>query len=685
MTTFLPSSHKFAIACGAAGAFVEVSDSVVLNEGAVTRSWGRTDAFSDAAPGTFAFTLDNRDGKFTPGYATGIAPVVLPLAKGMGVSWELNGQIRSGRIRSVVPIFPPEGKPDAARVRVTVDDVLAIAARTRVDSLADGVVRGSGAYLYWPLTDPSGSTSAAERSGNFGPELRPDILMPEFGVNGLAVIGGGQVKITAFPPPGPSTQQIAARSGFPTATYATNSLGSWGVWVTGSEYFAFSIGVNRANGSGFQVSNTGEFFSINGVASTIRITANVPAYVSVVTTAVLSGSWTVTESLYVNGVFAASSSSVYATLTNADKQTSQVSLQAVNASPTAQVAWYSHLSHTAVQVDEFSLAGSTEAERLVEIAAVIPALVLDTLPTDLGGSIVGPQGSGSVLDLFNEIIRGEQGHIYSVSSGTLLAPVEKIRVRARTRPAAVTATFDVAADVIGAPDMGYETTNTVSAVQVTGPSAQVSVQDRSLESLVGSANTSADLAFVAPVDLRAFGEDRLIRGISSGVDVFSIVVNARSTTASRWADMLAMTPGLRYRVTGLPTAQLGFSQWDGWFLGASELHDQENNLFTLHFERTLPATGVFDTDRFMSGGETSLSAGINAAVTSMSVATIGARMSTTDLPYKVQIDNEIVNVTAASGATPQVLTIQRAQNGTTAATHSSGALVESYPDTLFAY
>lgn len=685
MTTFLPSSHKFAIACGAAGAFVEVTSDTVLNEGAVTRSWGRTDAFSDAAPGTFSFTLDNRDGKYTPGYVTGIAPVVLPLAKGMGVSWELNGQIRSGRIRSVVPIFPSEGKPDAARVRVTVDDVLAIAARTTVESLGQSMVVGSSPYFHWSLEDDAVSEFAEEDSGRLALRLRRDSTPPIFGRPGVEGYSSKQVELVSAP-----AASALVSGDLSPVSYAGTSLGWWSFVVTPPTSGLFSANFYRTAGISSLTSSvffdttagSGGTWCIAGVGigyttTDVPVVPGVPTHISFGGT--LSG-FTSTFTLYVNGVLAGSRSN-----SSAGSYSPQPTAVDISLANSKSSAFISNLSHTPNRVDGYAAIAGTEAERLIALSSTVPALVLDTLPSDLGTDLLGPQGSGSVLDLMNEVIRGEQGHLYSVSSGTLLAPVEKVVVRSRTRPTAVTATFDVATDIIGAPDMGYDTTNTVSSATVSGPHAQATVYDKALEAVVGTANTSASLAFSSVVALRSFGEDRLIRGISSGVDVFSIVVNARSTTVSRWADMLAMTPGLRYRITGLPTAQLGFSQWDGWFLGASELHDQENNLFTLHFERTLPATGVFDTDRFMSGGETSLSAGINSSVTSMSVATIGARMSTTDLPYKVQVDNEIVNVTAASGATPQVLTIQRAQNGTTAAAHSSGALVESYPDTLFAY
>lgn len=706
MTVFNPSSHKFAIACGTGGAFVEVTSSVVFNEGAVTRSWGRKDAFSDASPANFAFTLDNRDGKFTPGFVTGIAPVVLPLAKGMGVSWELNGQIRSGRIRSVVPIFPPEGRPDAARVRVTVDDVLAVAARTSIETVVAGMVDATRPLAYWALDDPAGSDRAAETSGSNRPTLDkfyPDATgsKVEFGVAGVAEMGTTAAQVTVPTNGGPIIYTVGLRSSPMTFIYPTDTdFGWWGAWIErgmvytpegnygvgdtrmtinfGTDRFVIGITYDGRIAYGWDTGTLNTTFSISNRDMhyfAVRFTRPTAGSPSIRATPVYMGSTL--------------SSVTSSSFTISNTKTVVTTLEAANV-PGEQgfKARFSQFTHSMLRVPLDIGVGTTAATRLTALAAAVPQLTLDTLPTDLTLSPIGEQGSGSVLDLMNEIIRGEQGHIYSVSSGTLLAPVERVRVKSRTRPDAVTATFTVTDDVMGAPDMGYETTNTVSAATATGPTTKVTAQNPALEDLVGSANTSVQLALVDPVDLRAFADDRILRGVSTSVDVLSVVVNARSTTASRWSDMLNMTPGLRYRISGLPTTQLGFSFWDGWFLGADELHDQENNSFTLHFERTLPPAGIYDTSRYMAGGALSLSSAINSSVTSMSVATNDANVKLhtgADLPYVVLVDAEQINVTAVTSATPQVATVTRGFNGTTAAAHSAAALVEMADFAPYAY
>jgi hypothetical protein len=152
-------------------------------------------------------------------------------------------------------------------------------------------------------------------------------------------------------------------------------------------------------------------------------------------------------------------------------------------------------------------------------------------------------------------------------------------------------------------------------------------------------------------------------------------------------DVLALIPGDRIRISNLPSNSLGLTQWDGWFLGADEVHAMGTDSFTLYVAPVLPATGVFDTDRFGAGGQLSLSASMTNSQTTMSVASADGvtKLATSGFPYTLQVDSEQVTVTACTSATPQVATITRHVNGTTAATHSSAALVDIPNVPLFAF
>lgn len=692
--TYAPSTHKFAMGVGVAGAMVEVTADVLLNEGGVTRRWGRQSTFSDTSPGQFSYTLDNRDGKYTPDNVN--SSLATKVTEGMRVSWELNGTLRSGKISATQLIFPPEGTTDAARLRVTVSDVLADAARTDVDVLPQSIVMAARPYAYWPMDDAPTDLVPREMSGRGLAALRkyvPDLAgaSTTFGV--ASTLGWTEAEYVF--PTTPSAFFDGTGLMFDPATgigpfpYPAGSLGFWSFWATrGADtdlYTSFSsvsgpsVGVALLTDGSAYFSTASSNLSVPNAAP-----INVPVHVAFGgTVAFGSGVWTTTWSLWLNGVAVPGTVTIdSATDPRLDKWAFSSRTGAAPDQPLKR-ARVSHLAHTATRVAvEDSGSPASAAARLRAIAATVPSIVLEALPSDLSPSLLGPSGSGSALDLFNTVIRGEQGHIWSVTSGTLLAPVEKVKVRARTRPDAVTATFSTSSDIEGAPDLQRNTTNMVSAVTVTGPTGKVTVYDRSLEPRVGSANTSVSVALSAAIDLQAFGEDRILRGINKGIDVVSFDIDPGGTTANRWAELMALTPGLRYRVADLPIAQLGVSTWDGWFLGASESHDGERSMFTLYFEPVLERTAIYDAtaDRYMAGGALSLSSNINASVTSMSVATsVPGTVFTTaggDLPIDIVMGTEQMRVTAVTGATPQVFTITRGVNGTTATTHTAGELLE---------
>ena len=76
--TWDPSTHAIALGCGPGGAFVDVSEYVLFNEGDVTHTWGQPSAFTAVRPGTLSFTLRNPDGRFTPFRSAGHKSCLLP-------------------------------------------------------------------------------------------------------------------------------------------------------------------------------------------------------------------------------------------------------------------------------------------------------------------------------------------------------------------------------------------------------------------------------------------------------------------------------------------------------------------------------------------------------------------------------------------------------------------------------
>lgn len=695
---------QIALGVGAAGAMVDVSAYADFGAG-VSRSWGRSDEFdSSTSPGQFSFTLDNYDGRFTPDNPA--SALVTKLSEGCAVSWMLGTRLVAGTVESISPVFPG-GESAWAQVEVSCVDMLAGAARNELGPLVDSINAAAGPMRMWRMDEDEGSSLALEAHDPAALEIVSNSINPSYVFFGNRIDPG-------LPGTGALLVSNAATGYFrPQRTlrwlpYPDTTLGHWGFWiipnpganlgavitVEGLDYvvefgFVSQLGPGTSRYYAF-LGNAGLPGAILYDVAPSRDLYS-PHYVSIgMGTVFTAGAWVITCTLYVDGVSVGSGPYVQTVpvtvLGNTERQ--QTIRLEIGDGTNNTSQYVSRLSHTLNLAHEEYAIGKTEAERLLALDASTPELVLDTLPSDLSEATIGlaDTDGNSALDGMNDVMDAEQGYIYTATTGTLLAPVQKIKVRARQRPTTVSYSFDAERDLAGAPEFVRDITNMVSTVRVTGTDYEVSVSDVSLVSRVGSASTTEKTLNLYPGDLEAWGQDRLIRGKNANLRVASITVDALTTPTDRSADLLAMVPGDRIRVTNLPTGPLGFTTWDGWLLGGRETHTVESHEFELFFAPVIAGLWpVYDTDRFMADGALTLTAGINSSVTSMSVATTGPKLTTTDVPFALLLDSEQVTVTAVSGATPQVVTMTRAAGGTTAAAHTTAAVIEISPSTYFAF
>lgn len=712
-------TQSVAMGVGTAGAMTDVSAYANLKDG-VTRSTGRSSEFDDTPPGTFSLAFDNPTGNFTPGN-TGSA-FATRLTQNMSVCWDLGGRLTEGTIRAIEPMFP--GSIAAwSQVKITCDDMLGDAGRTEVDNIPDAILAVAEPLLVWPLDDAAGSGKAVEASG--GMRLLPytaagfDATAAIFGASAfpglpgtatlLSLPEGGAVRGLATTAVDSSFVAGAPRAVSTAFPYADDTAGFWGVWVEPYNYLTPSVKLTVQHAildMPFYIQYQPNIPRIAVFAGSVSATYNLsaaensaPLYMAMgISVTYNSGGayWLATATLYVNGV--AQATAVYDDTTmasghipaysTANRQPTYVGLEisgVAAASPT--LVRVARLSHTMTLVREESCCTLTEAGQLQAIALTTPALTLDTLPAGLSTAPVLPlDGSGTALTKFNDVIRTEQGHIYTETTGTLLAPVQKVVVRDRDRPETVSYSFDVERECVGAPQFVFDITDMASTVTASGPTRDVSFTDASLTDRVGSANVTEQVVLTGFSDMLEWAQDRSQRGANVQLKMVTVTVDAMTTPTNRSADLLAMVQGDRLQFTNCPTTQLGFTTWDGGLLGVDELHSEDQHLFEMHFQPVLPRTAIFDTDRFMADGALTLSAAIaTAGATSMSVATTGPKLSTTAVPYTMLIASEQVTLTACTGATPQVATITRGVNGTTATTHASGATLEMATPALFKF
>lgn len=653
---------QVALAVGASGAFVDVTTWANLNVG-VALSEGRSSAFGDFAPGVFSFTLDNADGRFTPGNPS--SPYGDRVREGVQVCVQVGTRLSAGRVQSVEPVFR-EGVPSWAEVVLTCEDMLGQAAKTDIATgFRDALVAAAEPLLFYPLNDAEGSTQAAEQSGTNGFPLRA------FPASSFTFeVGAANDSVMQVTWPAGGGASLAARDG---RTYAPGWVSFWVQPRTNNAGDFLYVGPYVLGYS------AGSIFARDPASA---LSAFAPAFTigrSYFVELDLRQNGADIGGLYVDGVFV-DTLPFYAGSVYRAPSFSFDGISGAGASGGDMYLWNVAYTTTRAEGGLF-VAAQTDggaASWLNVLAALTPDFTLNTLPTALSSNRLRFEADGgmSALEAFEDVMRAEQGYMFSVTTGTVTAPVEAVTVRERDRPTAVSYSFDAASELAETPDFYRNVRDVVSRVEVDGATRSVLVADAEVAALVGSASISQSVPIVRDGNLAEWGQDRIFRANAPALWVESIVVDAMTTPTSRAADLLAIRQGDRIRVTNLPNTQLGFTTWDGWVVGKEETHSLTQHLFRIYLTAVAPRTGIFDTDRFAGGSDLSLSAGITSSATSFSVATAGERLSTVDVPYQIRVDDERMTVTAVTAATPQVVTVTRAVAGSLAASHLAAARVE---------
>jgi hypothetical protein len=298
-----PSDLKVALACGAAGAYVDVTDYLRGNE-PVTVSPGRTSGFEDTAPQVAAFTLDNSDGRFTPDNSGSSLSVTV--TEGMGVCMQIDSKLYAGAISSITPFFRST-LGSSAQMRISFDDMLGKASRNEIGSLADGINQGATTYLLWELSEQAGDGQAAEQNHNpFGSLVLGSRLGSAFGfeiADGLATTGASLAGNTT------GLDILAGiNSGGTQFPYPTSSMGHWGVWLIPKQSSGLGVAL-RFNGLDapiqFGIDINGNYFVAAGDGALTQYAApsfGTAHFLSIgVGTVFTAGAWVITTTLYVDG------------------------------------------------------------------------------------------------------------------------------------------------------------------------------------------------------------------------------------------------------------------------------------------------------------------------------------------------------------------------------------------------
>jgi hypothetical protein len=641
--------HRFAMAVGTNGAYVDISAWVEYGQG-VTRTYGRETQFDDISPGSFTFTLNNLDGRFTPENV--YSPWATKVAEGMGVVWQLGTRLVAGKVLS---IDIPADEDSWDQIVITCDDMLGTAGRHSLTSIVDDMLTHQGQQLLWRLDEDPEATAGVEANGDglgaftlhsSNPASTTEAVT--FGVEQAPWLPGTAVTVTAAPGETnwfgtkyANTAQVSALTS-PALTSGSNGApGFWNFWVYPGSTINFAVTPAFANGPGYsysmQVQVTQSTISLKpGTAAPFVYTMSsaqqlTPHYVEMPVQMIwqASGSyWALFTFLYVDGV-AVGSKPWFDPVNQYHVPGTAGSLApvVVNVSVTNPSGATGNLSGTVQRISYTAPGGGLE-HRAKATTLDGRRAVLDTLADDLLTAVYqGPLttapigyvdvGGSTVLDVLNDIARTESGHLVVGTSGTLTTPLEAVYVRARDRPSVPEARFDVTAELEGPPQFIRDLTNLAASTEVAGPSNTVTVRDSTVTGRYITAGASETVLYAADQDLREWGQDRLYRGRNRAIRTQQFTINTVTTPIDRSADILALLPGDRVQLTNLPAARLGFSTWDGWVLGGSEAHTVDGNRFTFTLAPTIPNGAIADTDRFADDNDILLGNTYTASATSM--------------------------------------------------------------------
>lgn len=135
---------------------------------------GRQDELADVTPGQLQnLTLDNTDGRFTPGSTIIASPSPIKADARIRIKETANGTTVT-RFTGYVQQWPvgwPSGGDTLSEVTVTATDAQARAERRPLKSVIQEEVRLDGPVAQYTLGEPAGAASAADSSGNQAPAL----------------------------------------------------------------------------------------------------------------------------------------------------------------------------------------------------------------------------------------------------------------------------------------------------------------------------------------------------------------------------------------------------------------------------------------------------------------------------------------------------------------------------------
>lgn len=180
-------TQTFAADLNGTGTLVDITTYVSDNR--FTHTYGRRDWTSATQqPGTLTVTLENLDGRFTPGST---ATYTVGVVRNMAVRWTCGARVRQFYVNTSTLAFPT-GVSGKSTVTLQCRDALGLLAERKMEELVREATLAGNPVAYWPCDEspsPTGATTFRDISGNGQPSLRP--FAKEVGAAPVYVVESG--------------------------------------------------------------------------------------------------------------------------------------------------------------------------------------------------------------------------------------------------------------------------------------------------------------------------------------------------------------------------------------------------------------------------------------------------------------------------------------------------------------
>lgn len=672
-----------------AGVWTDVTTDVDYNVGH-TIHVGRTSPGEQPQAASVSVTFMNPTGKYTPGVATlttGSANAFYPsvtVRKRLRIS-NSSGVRFVGLIKSIMP--QTNGFAGSARCVVSAVDRTDALSRIDMDTAIRQEVLADRPVLYWPLTDDSGSTSAAEQSGNVGPPL--GILNTAqaaltFGDNGPGFGDGPGVK---FAPSSSSAGQLLS------ALIPGVTIGALELWVN--------------PGTAAQLATPAQVFNLLGIGL-VRLTAGVPTALfspgsATGSASLADGGWhqivlNFNGDLYIDGAFADDTG-----LIQHPGPSSVLTIGGLNGltpgryqGNVGQVAIYPAVLSPARVLAHFN-AGmgwtgettSTRVARFLSYGGVAPAdMTLDTSAVTVG---TYQQGGKDILTACQDMAETEGGG----SVFYILGGQARFTNRATRKAAAPLITINAPQDgdrdtyQPGVDDQTLANSSTASRSTESGTQASVTAQDDASILAFGLATNDVTTYTASDDDALHLAQYVVAQGRTPGFRLPQITVDLLTAEHNLYAAAQSVQIGSRLRATNLPAGQTPATQLDVLVEGWTETVN--TSTYKMTFDTSPADNPAFmllndaQYGRLACAPDCALNAALTNSATTVVIKTPTAPRFTSvsaRYPMTITVDAEQITLNTAPGGstTPQTFTgVTRGANGTTASAHASGAIVQLWP------